>query len=54
MAVIFLHIAGVTLTEVRQRSDGVSAMLSGRRVLRTTPLDTEDSEADEVVDLERE
>ena len=54
MAVIFLHIAGVTLTEVRQRSDGVSAMLSGRRVLTTTPLDTEDSEADKIVDLERE
>jgi cytochrome b len=50
IAAILLHIAGVTLTEVRQRSGAVSAMLSGRRVLTTPPLDAEDSVSDEVAE----
>lgn len=39
LAMVFLHIAGVSFTEVRQHSGVVSAMISGRKVLTGTPVD---------------
>ena len=50
IAVILLHITGVTLTEVRQGSGGVSAMISGRRAMRTRPLDAEEALGDAVAE----
>jgi Ni/Fe-hydrogenase 1 B-type cytochrome subunit len=43
IAVIGLHIAGVSLTEIRQRSGLVSAMFSGRKFLSVAPVDFEPS-----------
>jgi len=39
MVMIFLHILGVIVTEIRERNGLVSAMFSGRKVLAKPPVD---------------
>jgi cytochrome b len=40
---ILFHISGVVITELREGGGLTSAMISGRKVLRGTPIDTVDS-----------
>lgn len=47
LAMMFLHVAGVVLTEVRQRSGVVSAMFSGRKVLAGKPIDASEFDGEE-------
>ena len=39
LGVIFLHIAGVVLTEVREKNGLVSAMFTGKKILSRKPVD---------------
>jgi cytochrome b len=40
LTAIALHVAGVIVTEVRERSGLVSAMISGEKVFHKTPVDS--------------
>jgi cytochrome b len=42
LALIVLHIAGVVVTELRERNGLVSAMFTGKKVFRETPIDHDD------------
>lgn len=42
VALILLHIAGVVVTELRERNGLVSAMFTGKKVFKETPLDHEE------------
>ncbi len=46
MALILLHIAGVVITEIREKSGLVSAMISGEKMLAESPIDEADSRSD--------
>jgi Ni/Fe-hydrogenase 1 B-type cytochrome subunit len=42
LAAIFLHIAGVVVTELRERNGIISAMFTGNKVFSKKPVDTDD------------
>lgn len=44
MGLIVVHISGVALTEIRQRSGVISAMFSGNKVLYRSPVDADESD----------
>ncbi len=43
MVLILLHVAGVVVAEIREKSGLVSAMISGKKMLAETPVDTIDT-----------
>ncbi|MDA3934484.1 MAG: cytochrome b/b6 domain-containing protein [Gammaproteobacteria bacterium] len=45
MTLIFLHIVGVVVTEVREKNGLVSAMITGEKVFSTPPIDGPDAES---------
>lgn len=44
---ILIHISGVVITELRKGGGLTSAMISGRKALKGTPIDTEESRPDD-------
>lgn len=45
-AIVCVHVAGVTLSELRQRSGIVSSMFSGTKIMATTPIDLDDTRSE--------